>query len=51
MHPIYVARQLIIFKEGLRNGPDAALMKKPVMQLTEADIIDLSAYVGSLNPE
>src|SRR5687768_11983852 len=40
-HPIYVARQLIIFKEGLRNGPDAALMKKPVAQLTEADIIDL----------
>jgi cytochrome c553 len=51
LHPIYVARQLIIFKEGLRNGPDAALMKKPVGQLTEADIIDLSAYVGSLNPE
>jgi cytochrome c553 len=51
LHPIYVARQLIIFKEGLRNGPDAALMKKPVAQLTEADIIDLSAYVGSLNPE
>ena len=51
LHPIYVARQLYIFKEGLRNGPDAALMKKPVAQLTEADIIDLSAYVGSLNPE
>jgi cytochrome c553 len=51
LHPIYVARQLYIFKEGSRNGPDAALMKKPVAQLTEADIIDLSAYVGSLNPE
>ena len=51
LHPIYVARQLYYFKEGLRNGPDAALMKKPVAQLTDRDIVDLSAYVGSLNPE
>lgn len=48
VHPIYIARQLIHFKEGTRNGAGAAQMKKAVAQLTEDDIIDLSAYVGSL---
>ena len=48
LHPIYVARQLIHFKEGTRNGVDAALMKKTTAGLTDDDIIDLSAYVGSL---
>ena len=48
IHPIYVARQLIHFKEGTRNGAGAAQMKKAVAQLTDDDIIDLSAYVASL---
>jgi cytochrome c553 len=48
LHPIYVARQLIYFKEGARNGVDAALMKKTTATLTDEDIIDLSAYVSSL---
>ena len=48
LHPIYVARQLIYFKEGNRNGVDAALMKKTTASLTDDDIIDLSAYVASL---
>src|SRR5688500_1071474 len=48
LHPIYVARQLIHFKEGTRNGVDAALMKKTTAGLTDDDVIDLSAYVGSL---
>jgi len=51
LHPIYVARQLHLFKDGDRNGPDAALMKKPIMQLTNDDILNISAYVGSLSPE
>jgi cytochrome c553 len=50
VHPIYIARQLIHFKEGTRNGVDAALMKKPVAGLTDADIVDISAYLGSLTP-
>ena len=50
VHPIYLVRQLIHFKEGTRKGPDAALMMKPVMPLTERDMIDLAAYAGSLNP-
>jgi len=50
LHPIYIARQLYNFKEGNRNGGDAPLMKKPVSQMTDDDIIAVSAYVGSLNP-
>ena len=50
LHPIYIARQLYQFKDGTRNGGDAQLMKKPVMQLTDDDIIAIAAYVGSLNP-
>ena len=50
LHPIYIARQLYLFKEGGRAGTDAALMKKPAAQLTDADILNLSAYVASLPP-
>src|SRR4029077_17616525 len=50
LHPIYIARQLYQFKDGTRNGGDAALMKKPVMQMTDADIVAIAAYLGSLNP-
>lgn len=50
VHSIYIARQLYIFKNGERNGIDAQLMKKPVAQLTDDDIIAISAYLGSLAP-
>lgn len=50
-HPIYMVRQLVHFKEGSRNGPGAAAMKAAVAQLSEADMIDLAAYAGSLSPE
>ena len=50
VHPIYLARQLYLFKEGDRNGPDAPLMKRPVAKLTDEDILNISAYVGSLPP-
>ena len=50
LHPIYVARQLYLFKDGDRKGPDAPLMTKPVASLTDADILNLSAYVASLTP-
>jgi len=48
LHPIYIARQLIQFKEGSRNGADSPLMKKTTAQLTDDDIIALAAYVASL---
>jgi cytochrome c553 len=50
LHPIYVVRQLYLFKDGFRNGPDAQLMKKPVEKLTDDDILSIAAYVGSLPP-
>jgi len=50
LHPIYLARQLYLFKDGARNGVDAQLMKKPVAQLTDDDILVLSAYLASLVP-
>jgi cytochrome c553 len=50
VHSIYIARQLYLFKNGERNGLDAQLMKKPVAQLNDDDIIAISAYLGSLAP-
>jgi cytochrome c553 len=49
-HPIYIARQLYIFKNGERAGLGAQLMKKPVAQLNDEDIVAISAYLGSLAP-
>jgi cytochrome c553 len=51
LHPIYVARQLHLFKDGGRAGPDAPLMTKPVASLTNDDILNLSAYLASLPPQ
>ncbi len=51
LHPIYIARQLYLFKDATRNVDDAQLMKKPVAQLTDDDIVALAAYLGSLNPQ
>jgi cytochrome c553 len=50
LHPVYIARQLYQFKDGSRNGGDAQLMKKPVAEMSDADIIAIAAYLGSLNP-
>jgi cytochrome c553 len=50
LHPIYIARQLYLFKDGNRNGIDAQLMKKSVAQLTDDDIVALAAYLSSLAP-
>jgi cytochrome c553 len=50
LHPIYIARQLYLFKDATRNGVDAQLMKKPAAKLTDDDILAISAYLGSLAP-
>ena len=50
LQPVYVARQLITMKNGTSAGANAALMKKVVANLSEDDIIALSAYLGSLPP-
>lgn len=48
VHPIYIVRQLYSFKSGANGGPEAQLMKPVVANLTDADIVALAAYVGSL---
>jgi cytochrome c553 len=50
LHPIYIVRQLHLFKDGTRNGVDAQLMKKSVAKLTDEDIVAISAYLSSLAP-
>jgi cytochrome c553 len=50
MHPIYTVRQLHGFKDGSRNGADAASMKPAVQQLNDEDILAISAYLGALTP-
>ena len=48
--PVSVFRQLYFFKEGIRNGSFAALMMPSVASLSQDDMIDLAAYLGSLSP-
>jgi cytochrome c553 len=48
--PLYLFRQLYFFKEGSRKGPLAGQMKVEVADLSENNMIDLSAYVASLTP-
>lgn len=50
VHPIYLARQLYRFRDGTRNGAGAALMKPAADRLADEDIVNLSAYLGSLAP-
>ena len=50
LQPVYIARQLFGMKTGSNTGTAAALMKKAVANLSEDDIISISAYLGSLPP-
>jgi len=49
--PSYLARQMYDMKLGTRNGALAALMKPVLANLTDADIVDLIAYVSSRKPD
>lgn len=51
LQPVYIARQLIYMQNGARAGSGAAAMKKAVENLTENDVIAISAYLGSLPPQ
>jgi len=51
LQPVYIARQLIQMQNGSSAGANAALMKKAVANLTEDDIISISAYLGTLTPQ
>ena len=48
--PTFLARQLMAFRSKARNDPGAAPMQAVAGQLTDAQIIDAAAYVGSRSP-
>jgi cytochrome c553 len=50
LQPIYIFRQLYSFQNNSRAGSSAALMKPAVVNLSEDDMLAISAYVGSLAP-
>jgi cytochrome c553 len=50
LHPIYIARQLYALQTGTSHGVSAALMKKVVANLTEDDLVAISAYAASVQP-
>jgi cytochrome c553 len=51
LQPLYIARQLFDLQHGSSAGKAAALMKRAVANLSEGDIIAISAYLGSLPPQ
>lgn len=50
LQPIYIFRQLYSFQNRSRTGGSALLMVPVVANLSEDDMIAISAYVGSLAP-
>jgi cytochrome c553 len=48
--PSFLARQLMNFRSKARNDPDAAPMQAVAGKLTDAQIIDAAAFVGSRPP-
>lgn len=48
--PVYMIRQLNDFKNGDRAGPQAVLMGPTVQNLTTEDMVDIVAYLATLDP-
>jgi cytochrome c553 len=48
--PSCLARQLYDFQRFTRVGPGAQLMQPIVQNLSEEDILDITAYIASLQP-
>jgi len=48
--PLYTIRQLNEFQTGDRSGSLAALMDATVANLTPQDIVDIAAYLATLDP-
>jgi cytochrome c553 len=48
--PVYIARQIYSFKNNVRKGPMAEIMKNVVGKLSDNDVIAVASYVSSLNP-
>jgi cytochrome c553 len=48
--PSYLARQLYDIQQYTRNGPGTQLMRPVVQNLTQDDILAITAYLASLEP-
>jgi cytochrome c553 len=48
--PLYTFRQLHFFKDGSRAGATAETMRERVKGMTESNMIDVAAYLASLEP-
>jgi cytochrome c553 len=48
--PSYLARQLYDIQKFTRNGPGTQLMRPVVEKLSEEDILNITAYLASLEP-
>jgi cytochrome c553 len=48
--PSYMARQLYDMQQGTRNGTWTELMKPVVKSMNREDLVDIAAYVSSLQP-
>jgi len=48
--PTYIARELILFREGKRSDPAAAPMRAEASALTVPEMIDVAAYAASQKP-
>ena len=48
--PGYLMRQLVAFRNGARKGMASASMRDMTADLSDDDMIALSAYIGSLSP-
>jgi cytochrome c553 len=50
LSPVYIGRQLYNFQSGQSAGPMSEMMRKLVVNLTDDDILAISAYVASQAP-
>ena len=48
--PVYIARQIYSFKNSVRKGTNADIMKGVVDKLSDDDVIAISSYVASQSP-
>jgi cytochrome c553 len=48
--PVYIARQIYSFKNDVRKGPFAEIMKNVVGKLSDDDVIAVASYVSTLDP-
>ncbi len=48
--PVYIARQIYSFKNGIRKGPLADIMKGVVAKLSDDEVIGVASYIAQQDP-